>query len=206
MPRVAHPPRTTARGVPGPGQSLPHLPAEEGLWVFLLGDMCIFALLFCVYVYYRAADAALFAASQATLNPAWGALYTLLLVTGSWFVVQGVSAARRATMQAAQALFAAALVCGLGFLGAKLLEYGGKLSAGVTPASNEFFMYYYILTGLHFLHVLVGVVVLAVLIAHCRARRHSGNANRVLIEGGGCYWHMVDLLWIVLFPLLYLFP
>lgn len=187
-----------------PGQ--PQLPAEEGLWVFLLGDMCLFALLFCTYVYYRADDLALYAASQEKLNPAWGAAYTLLLLTGSWFVVQGVVAVRRAMLRLAVPLFAAALVCGLGFLGAKLVEYGGKLEAGITPATNDFYMYYYILTGLHFAHVLVGVVVLAVLIAHCRGWRRVGAPSRVLVEGGACFWHMVDLLWIILFPLLYLFP
>ncbi|MDN5937898.1 MAG: cytochrome c oxidase subunit 3 [Salinisphaera sp.] len=184
----------------------PHLPAEEGLWVFLLGDMCIFALLFGTYIYYRADHLALYAASQAKLNPAWGAAYTLLLLTGSWFVVQGVTAVRRALLRPAAGLFAAAMLCGLGFLGAKLVEYGGKLAVGITPVSNDFFMYYYILTGLHFVHVLVGVVLLGVLIAHCRGWRRAGQPNRVLVEGGACYWHMVDLLWIVLFPLLYLFP
>lgn len=85
----------------------------------------------------------------------------------------------------------------------KLLEWGDKLSAGITPATNDFFMFFFTLTGLHFLHLLIGMVVLGFLV---RASRRPLPTPRQLayVEGGACFWHMVDLLWIVLFPLLYL--
>ena len=94
----------------------------------------------------------------------------------------------------------------------KIIEYSEKLSAGITITSNDFYMYYYIFTGLHFLHVLIGMGVLVFLWYRARLAAKNSLArdtaviekDMVLVESGASYWHMVDLLWIVLFPLLYL--
>ncbi|THJ33171.1 cytochrome c oxidase subunit 3, partial [Candidatus Frankia alpina] len=98
--------------------------------------------------------------------------------------------------------FALAMLCGLGFAAGKALEYGEKLHAGITPTTNAFYMYYYVLTGVHAFHVVVGMCVLAFL---WRATRNTTRPPKtVTIEACASYWHMVDVLWIVLFPLLYL--
>jgi nitric oxide reductase NorE protein len=89
------------------------------------------------------------------------------------------------------------------FVAIKAVEYYEKFSAGITPATNDFFMYYFVLTGLHLAHVVVGLVVLAALSFLARKPQPT-RTHIAFFEGGGCFWHMVDLLWIIIFPLLFL--
>ena len=190
----------------------PHVPGEVGIWVFILGDMLIFGLFFIVFVYYRGLNVDLYLESQATLNQNYGAINTLFLLASSWFVAMAVDDMRNKTVKLAPVFFPLAMLCGLGFGVVKIIEYSEKLSAGITITSNDFYMYYYIFTGLHFLHVLIGMGVLVFLWHRARlAAKHALtrdaaviDKDMVLIESGASYWHMVDLLWIVLFPLLYL--
>jgi nitric oxide reductase NorE protein len=100
-------------------------------------------------------------------------------------------------------LLGLAIASGLGFCTIKALEYGEKLASGTVPTSNAFWMYYYALTGLHLFHLVLGIGALAFCFAQSRKDVLS-DARFRLVEGGACFWHMVDLLWIVLFPLLYL--
>ena len=180
-----------------------HVPGEVGVWVFILGDMAVFALLFGVYLYYRAEDPVLFASSQVRLDQTFGVVNTLLLLASSLCVVTGVRAIRHGISRLAPAMFAIAFVCGLAFVFNKYLEYSDKLGHGISPATNDFWMYFYVLTGLHLFHLLIGLAVLA--FCFVQARKPALDAKRfAFVEGGACFWHMVDLLWIVLFPLLYL--
>lgn len=180
-----------------------HVPGEAGIWVFVLGDLLMFALTFVLFIYYRAGDPDLFAAGQATLNQNYGAINTLLLLSSSWFVVLAIHAAKdRAAVPAANFLVLAFL-CGGGFGAVKFMEYGEKLRAGLSLTTNDFFMYYYVLTGLHFAHVTIGMVVLVFMWRRCRAGIAS-ERDIGFLESGATYWHMVDVLWIILFPLIYL--
>ena len=180
-----------------------HVPGEEGTWVLILGDMTVFGLLFAVYLSYRADEAQLFRSSQEMLTVSYGLVNTLLLLTSSLFVVTAVRAVRDRVPGVAPPLFAGALVCGSGFALSKFLEYQDKLGAGLKPATNDFFMFYYVLTGIHFFHLILGMGVLVSLWAMSR-RADLSDRQLGYLEGGACFWHMVDLLWIVLFPLLYL--
>jgi nitric oxide reductase NorE protein len=158
---------------------------------------------FTTYLFYRGREPELFNQSQALLDVGIGVLNTVLLLTSSLAVVTGVRAIRRGEQAFARPLFALAFLCGAGFGFAKYVEYSAKIVIGITPGTNNFFMYYYILTGLHMFHVLVGMGVLVFMWA--QAGKPVMTSRRFgYIEGGGCYWHMVDLLWVVLFPLLYL--
>lgn len=179
------------------------VPGEAGIWIFVLGDMAIFALFFAAYMLDRSAAVDLYNASQATLNRMLGAINTLLLLCSSFLVVSGVHALRLNAQGIARNLLTGALVCGLGFGALKVLEYSEKLGQGITPYSNGFYMYYYMLTGIHLLHLTIGIVVLALMIAATRRRAGDAAPGMRFIECGASYWHMVDLLWIVLFPLLY---
>jgi nitric oxide reductase NorE protein len=180
-----------------------HLPGEVGVWVFILGDMVVFSLFFVTFIYYRAQEVEVFATSQTMLNQNRGALNTLLLLASSWFVVLGVRSLHQRLAHLAPRLFGLALLCGVGFVVVKVFEFEEKIRHGVTATTNDFFMYYFIFSGIHLLHVLIGIGVLAFMIAHLR--QHAvRDPNLMLIESGASYWHMVDLLWIVLFPLLYL--
>lgn len=186
------------------GQNRPRgLPGEEGIWVLVLGDMVVFALLFGAFAYARAASSEAFTQAQQTLSVTLGAVNTLLLLTSSLFVAQGVHAARAGNRQGAEALLALGWLCGVGFVGIKVAEYAEKVRAGVSVLTNEFFMYYFFLTGLHLVHVLIGLGVLAYLYRRTRASELS-TKDVVALESGASFWHLVDLLWIVLFPLIYL--
>ncbi|MBA2347686.1 MAG: cytochrome c oxidase subunit 3 family protein [Solirubrobacterales bacterium] len=196
--------RTSAGAEPkGARQPARHLPGEEGTWIFILGDMTVFALLFGVYIDARSKDPALFTQSQAALHQAYGAINTLLLLSSSLMVVMAIRAIRGGVRDIAPYLFVGAIVCGLGFSLMKFFEWSDKLSDGINPATNDFWMYYYILTGLHFFHLILGMGVLT--FCWVQSRKPSLDARQfAFVEGGACFWHMVDLLWIVLFPLLYL--
>ncbi|GAB4902638.1 hypothetical protein MAHJHV29_49270 [Mycobacterium avium subsp. hominissuis] len=117
--------------------------------------------------------------------------------------VVGVQAARRQQPQIPSRCFALALGCGAGFIAVKYFEYSETIRAGFTLNSNDFFMYYYTCTGIHLIHVVIGMGVLATLTAYSRSGRFT-TAKIGHIESGASFWHLVDLLWIVLFALLYL--
>ena len=180
-----------------------HVPGETGTWIFIFGDMLVFAVLFATYLYYRGADPGLFNSSQEALNPTYGAVNTLLLLVSSLLVVLAVHCVRRGMRGVAPRLIAGAFACGAGFSVMKIVEYSDKVGHDITPATNDFFMYYFVLTGLHWFHLLLGLAVLSYLFV--LSRKPSLTPRQfAFYEGGACFWHMVDLLWIVLFPLLYL--
>jgi nitric oxide reductase NorE protein len=179
------------------------LPGDPGVWVFITADVCAFALFFLLFTVGRAGNPPLYEHSRQALNPAIGLLNTLILLSSSLFMVFAVTAARVGDRARVKSNLAWAMLVGAGFAVSKVLEYSAKIHAGITMLSNEFFTYYFVLTGIHFLHFTVGMVVL--LVCLLKARSQDIDARYVIwIESSGCYWHMVDLLWIVLFPMLYL--
>jgi nitric oxide reductase NorE protein len=180
-----------------------HIPGEEGIWVFVLGDMMVFALFFCIFTFYRSQNIALYELSRQQLNMTYGVINTLLLLASSWFVVTAVTAFRKGHVKLTTNLLAMAFICGLGFSSIKILEYSEKISHGITVQTNEFFMFYFVFTGIHFLHVLIGMSVLTYF--YLRISKGGLTATTITsLEGAATYWHMVDLLWIALFPLLYM--
>jgi nitric oxide reductase NorE protein len=173
------------------------------IWTFVTADVMAFGLFFLLFMIERGHDPMLFNRSAAVLDARLGVLNTLILVTSSWFMALAVHAARSGDRAAVRRLLLLAFVIGGGFAVSKGVEYAGKISHGITLLSNEFFTFYFFLTGLHFLHFLVGMGVLALL--WLRVGREAPDGPFLgWIESGGIYWHMVDLLWIMLFPLLYL--
>lgn len=179
------------------------LPGVEGVWVFVAADMLFFTALFLSTMIGRRDAAEVFEAGRLTLDPNYGGINTLILLTSSWFFVLAVNAAKQDRFDEISRWLLAAFGCGVAFGISKAFEYGAKLSAGITPASSDFYMYYFILTGFHLLHVIGGSVMLMVFWKMSR-RRAFDRQRLAVLESGGLYWHMVDLLWIILFPLLYL--
>jgi nitric oxide reductase NorE protein len=180
-----------------------HLPGEPGIWIIVVGDLLLFSLFFGVFLSYRAEDVALYLKSQQALNQGCGAINTLLLLTSSWFVVRAIHAAKSGGTSAARALITRAMLCGSGFVVVKIIECSEMVLAGYSVSTDDFFMFYFVLTGIHFLHLLIGMGVLGFM------RTRAGRAKLtpsdiVLLECGASFWHLVDVLWIVLFPLLYL--
>jgi len=192
---------STEVGTPdGPAR---RLPGEEGVWVFILGDMVVFALFFGTLVVTRGQDPDLYRDAQAHLSQGAGTLNTMLLLTSSLFVALGLRGARSTVPRDASRWFGLAMLCALGFVVVKAFEYRAKVDTGLTPGVNDFWMYFFVFTGIHLLHVVIGLGVLAHL--RVRVRRPSlEERDLTIIESGACYWHLVDLLWLVLFALLYL--
>jgi nitric oxide reductase NorE protein len=180
-----------------------HIPGEEGVWVFIFGDLVVFSIFFGIYLVQRARHLAVFTASQTALSMAFGLLNTVLLLTSSLFVALAVTAARRGGAARVLRLLLLAFACGLGFIVSKAFEWSGKIRHGITLNTDEFYNFYYMFTGIHLLHVLLGMAVLSYMIVRS-GRTDPGASYVAVMEGGGAFWHLVDLLWIILFSLLYL--
>lgn len=176
------------------------LPGVDGVWVLIGADAAIFAILFMSFMQDRLKAPGLFEASSRTLNFNLGGLDTLILLTSSWLVVLGVQAARRGELERVPRFLLGGVLTGCAFAVSKSAEYTEKFVAGITPATDAFYMWYFTLTGIHLAHVLVGTSLLTYL--WIKARRKDVNIK--VTESVASYWHLVDLLWIVLFPLLYL--
>jgi nitric oxide reductase NorE protein len=171
--------------------------------MFVLADMTVFAFLFGAFLVDRSGQEELFRAGQDRLTPAFGVVNTLLLLTSSLAVATAVRRLPRGGPSIPR-LLGVAVACGLAFSVLKVLEYREKLGHGLDPKSDDFFMYYFVLTGVHWFHLACGLVLLGVMIAMTRRGAPLSPSARSYVEGGATFWHMVDLLWIVLFPLLYL--
>ncbi len=178
-----------------------YMPGEPGMWFFIIGDLFIFAVYFVAYMIYRGQQPELFLHSQQFLSPGIGVINTLILLTSSWCLALGTEAARKGNSAAAFRLLAATFAIGALFPLLKMVEWVPKLAAGHSPGENLFFMYYYVMTGLHLCHVLLGLVIIGFMLRHLR---HRASPDIKFIEAGAVYWHMVDLLWLVLFALFYL--
>jgi nitric oxide reductase NorE protein len=176
-----------------------HLPGDGHMWVMVLGDLVIFGAYFLVYMVHRALAPQAFLAAQHHLDVSTGVLNTVVLLTSSLFVARAVTATRAGRPGTAIRLIHAAEACGLLFAGLKAFEWTTEITAGHT-VSDEFFSFYYVLTGVHLLHVALGMLILGVCV---RELRDPLRRRVSLVEQGATYWHMVDLLWIIIFALLY---
>lgn len=179
------------------------LPGDPGIWTFITADVFLFCLFFVVFSVERLKEPALYEQSRQLLNANIGLANTLILLTSSWFMVLAVEAARESRRDLVRRNLLLAMLVGLGFAVLKVTEYTLKIQSGITAFTSPFFLYYYAFTAIHFMHFIVGMGVLAVCF-HKAGHDPIDHKYLMWIESGGCYWHMVDLLWIVLFPMLYL--
>jgi nitric oxide reductase NorE protein len=177
-----------------------HLPGESSMWFFIIGDLLIFGVYFLAYMYYRGQNHELFLQSQQHLNQGVGIVNTVVLLTSSLFVALGTEAARAGRTGNAFRLMGIAVVLGALFPVLKMLEWIPKISAGHTPGENLFFSFYYVMTGMHLCHVLLGLIILAFVMNDLR----SSEPSIKFVETGAMYWHMVDLLWLFLLAVFYL--
>ena len=177
-------------------------PGDLAIWFFILAELLAFGVFFAAYAFARARNVELFNEMQQTLDRPAGALNTVLLITASWCVARGVEATHRARSATGARWLAGGILCGGGFLVVKGVEYAAKFGAGINLSTNTFYMFYLSLTFFHFMHVILGMIILIVLWWQTRQGVY-GPADMNGIESGAAYWHMVDLVWIVLFPLVY---
>jgi cytochrome c oxidase subunit 3 len=187
--------------------------AKLGMWLFLYTEIMLFGGLFVAYAYYYYLYTADFIEAGKTLDLLLGATNTVLLLISSFAVAASITALRTRARRSAIWLVATTVALGLIFLVNKYFEWGHKVETGIYPGSAKlqayppgqtiFYGLYYTVTGLHGLHVLIGVVVLAVCLVMIVTGRIRPGHDTVL-ENSALYWHLVDLIWIFVFPLFYL--
>jgi len=187
-------------GADGRREAAPFVPGQPDMWAFVLFESLVFTAYFSVYIFSRARSPELFLESQAHLDLRVGAFNTLVLLASSWSVARCVQAARQGSYRAATTNAIGTMLFGVAFLVSKLLEWAAEIERGFGFTSDEFFSFYYFLTAIHFLHLLIGFVVLAVAVHQLWS---PARRSQEIIETCATYWHTIDFLWVMIFALLY---
>jgi cytochrome c oxidase subunit III len=188
--------------------------SRVGMWLFILSEILIFGGLFLLYAMYRAKHPADFHAGSMELSRFDGTLNTIILLTSSLTAALAVFSMQDLNKPRRTALYlAATIACGLGFLVVKTFEWGAKFEHGLYPRAAVldarphgeilYFGLYFTMTGLHALHVIIGMTILAAVLSWVIQNKVTQQRSAIL-ENGVLYWHLVDVIWIFLFPLFYL--
>lgn len=178
------------------------LPGDFAIWIFIAAELLVFALFFISYCVARSNNIELFDTTQATLNRETGAINTVLLISSSVFVVYSIRAITRSDQRKSVLWMLAAIFGACAFLVLKTSEFYSKFSEGISLSTNTFYMFYLSLTFFHYMHVILGLVILLALLFNLRKGNYTADSH-IGMETGGAYWHMVDLVWVVMFPLVY---
>ncbi|EZQ19304.1 cytochrome C oxidase [Halopseudomonas bauzanensis] len=184
-----------------------HLPGDLAMWCFILAELLAFLLLLGSMAFARGHWNEMFSAGIATLHPEAGLVNTLILLTGSYFAANAVKRTAAGDQRALSRGFVLAALCGLAYVAIKITEYGILFGDGYNLRTDTFYFFYFFTTFFHMAHVLIGMAILLVVAQRSRAG-HYANQEKVRMAGesAASYWHMVDLVWLVLFPLLYVLP
>ena len=192
-----------------------HEASKFGLWLFLLTEVLLFGGLFCAYAIFRAWYPEMFFNAHKHLDTMLGATNTIVLITSSVTVALAIRSMQLDNTSHAALFLLATILCAMAFMVIKYFEYSHKIHLGLLPGKlytfqgiegthpNLFFSIYFGMTGLHGLHVLGGMVFLGILLRRTIAGEFSSEYYTPIVLGG-IYWHLVDLIWIYIFPLLYL--
>ncbi|NIO10862.1 MAG: cytochrome oxidase subunit III [Deltaproteobacteria bacterium] len=175
--------------------------AKMGVWWFLASEITVFGGLIASYLVVRLGSGD-WAEHAAHLSMTLALINTFVLLTSSFTMVMALAEVHEQNPKGVRVYLALTVILGLVFLGIKAIEYTSEIGQGFTPGSGIFWSYYYGMTGLHALHVLAGIVVNTVLLFGAMGKDLRVAGTR--IEVAGLYWHFVDIVWIFLFPLLYL--
>jgi nitric oxide reductase NorE protein len=181
------------------------VPGEPGIWALILTDLGIFSVYFITIMYEWRRHPAMFAAGHRSLSLTAGILNTFFLLTASCLVALGVQQLRQGRVELTRRLFAGSAVCGTAFVVNKIFEWSDKVGHGRTPTTNTFYQLYFMITGIHLAHVLIAMTLLGFM--RRRAKQVVGKPTLKqarFIENCATYWHMVDLLWLVILALFFL--
>jgi len=176
------------------------VPGQPDMWAFVLFEGLLFTSYFVVYMFFRTQSPDLYLQSQAQLDLRIGVFNTLVLLMSSWSVARCVQASRDGAFRSALTNAFLTMLFGFVFLVSKVLEWAREMQMGLGFSTNEFFSHYFFLTGIHFLHLLIGFVVLGVIVYQLWS---PARRSQELVETGATYWHTVDFLWVIIFSLLY---
>ena len=184
-----------------------------GMWLFLYTEIILFGALFILYAVYFNKYTADFVEGGRQLSKTFGIINTIILLISSFAVAASITAVQKKEKQKAVSALCFALVCGLVFLVNKYFEWSHKIELGIfpdsekllelSPGQNLFFGLYYVITGLHGIHIIIGMTLLAISLVFVQKEKIN-SSKYALLENSGLYWHLVDLIWIFVFPLFYL--
>jgi nitric oxide reductase NorE protein len=186
---------TNATTQQGGWGALSDLPGNPIMWVLIISELLVFGAFFLGFGVARMLQPELFRAGQAMLDLRLGGLNTLILVTSGWAAAKAVQARKDELVGRSRRWLALAMALGCGFLVVKGLEYADKAAHGIGIETDTFFTLFYLMTGFHALHVVMGLIVLAIV---------GWKNTAENLETGAAFWHMVDLVWLILFPIIYL--
>jgi nitric oxide reductase NorE protein len=178
------------------------VPGDLAMWIFIFAELAVFGILILAFATTQALNPELFAQSRQALDNSTGLALTLSLLTSGLLAALAVEQVRGGEQGRGGWLLLAALASACVYVVLKLGEYGHLAGLGLDLEYNTFFTLYWILTGFHFLHVLLGMLILGYMANRCRLRAYAPD-NCSGLESGVLYWHMVDLVWVLLFPLVY---
>ena len=174
---------------------LSDLPGHPMMWVLILTEVVTFGFLLVTFAVTGAVHPDVFVAGPARLHPVLGGVKTIVLITSGWLAALAVEARMIVRRKTARQLLAGAAALGCVFVAIKIVEYAAKAKAGIGLETDTFFTLYFLLTGFHLLHVLLGIVILTIVALH------DSLDN---LKTGTSFWHTVDLVWVVMYPLVYL--
>lgn len=177
--------------------------AKLGIWAFLATEVLLFGGLFVTYTVFRIKYPAMFHDGHMKLDRTVGAINTVVLICSSLSVALGIAAIRQGKVRVLRTCLLLTVACGATFLCVKYFEWSKHLAEGIGPGTDIFFSLYYMMTGLHGLHVIGGMAALSTMYVLAGRGRFSAEYHTP-VEITGIYWHFVDLVWIYLFPMLYL--
>lgn len=187
--------------------------SRMGMWLFLFTELLLFGGMFILYSVYRFNNPEAFHLAAKELNTIIGTFNTVILLTSSLTMALSITAIQRKNKSLSIFFQLITVVLALGFMVNKYFEWTAKFHHGIYPGGEEllarpsgeilFFGLYYVMTGLHGLHVVIGLVLILVM-TRLTAKEIITHDNYVKLESAGLYWHLVDIIWIFLFPLFYL--
>lgn len=178
------------------------LPGDLAVWIFIFAELLVFGVLFLAYALARRSHIELFNSEQALLDRRGGLINTLVLISSSYFIACAGAAIRADRVRACVAWLCGAWALGAVFLALKAMEFSHDADIGLQLSRNLFDMFYLSLTFFHFMHVVMAMVIVSAVIRNTLQGRYSAHAHAG-IETASSYWHMVDLVWIILFVLVY---
>ncbi len=187
--------------------------AKLGMWLFLFTEILLFGGMFLVYSVYRQVNTADFHEAGKEMNVTIGAVNTLILLTSSLTMVLSISAIKNKAKRLSLLFQATTIILGIAFLVNKYFEWADHIRHGFYPNSPEllamshgkilFFGLYYVMTGIHALHVIIGISIIGFILM-LTIRNRVSESDYIKLENAGLFWHLVDVIWIYLFPLFYL--
>ena len=188
-----------------PASTRQHLPGDLAVWFFIFAELAVFGILFISFGVARSFDPDTFASGHQVLHPWTGLINTVGLITASYLVATAVHRLRQRQTHVTL-LLTGAIAASTVYTFGKLWEYADLYSNGYNLGTDTFFMFYFFLTFFHFMHVVLGQIILVVLAVKANRGDYNSDSNGDDMNGmesGASYWHMVDLVWLVLFPMLY---